>query len=92
MEPFASPQVTMHLRNRSATVDGSTAATAEARKSAQYARPRHCSFDECSLERTTVLVMEGFGCLGKSGEKLVDRITASLMRKQMEARLPARAS
>ena len=46
---YAEPQAAVHLRNGSATINGSAAATSEARKSAHYARPGHVSFDEHSF-------------------------------------------
>ena len=42
----ADPQTQVHLRNGSATNDGTAAQTSEARKRQHYARPGHVPFDE----------------------------------------------
>lgn len=47
------PQAQVHLRNGSASSDGSAAQTSEARKRQYYARPGHVSFDERSYKLWT---------------------------------------
>lgn len=42
---FAGPQAAVHVRNGSAIIDGSAAATSETCKGAHYARPERVSFD-----------------------------------------------
>ena len=52
----ADPQAQVHLRNGSATSDGTAAQTSEARKRQHYARPGHVSFYERSFKLTTLAV------------------------------------
>ena len=70
---FADPQAAVHLKQESATVDGSTAATSEARKNAHYARSGHVSFDERSYKLCTFAV-ECFGRLGGMACEFVDQL------------------
>ena len=70
----ADPQAQVHLRNGSATSDGTAAHTSEARKCQHYARPGHVSFDERSFKLTT-LAVESFGRLGEEGyEFIIDEL------------------
>jgi len=52
----------MHLQNGSTTVDGFAVATANARKSAHYARPEHMLFKERNFNLTS-LAVESVGYL-----------------------------
>ena len=65
----------MHLRNGSATSDGTAAQTSEAGKRQRYARPGHVSFDERSFKLTT-LAVESFGRLGEEGYEFIDELAA----------------
>lgn len=69
----ADPQAQVHLRNGSATSDGTAAQASEARKRQHYARPGHVSFDERSFKLTT-LAVESFGRLGEEGYKFIDEV------------------
>ena len=75
---FADPQAALHLRQGSATVDGSTAATSEARKNAHYARPGHVSFDQRSYKLCTFAV-ECFGRLGGMAYEFVDQLATHVV-------------
>ena len=69
----ADPQAQVHLRNGSATSDGTAAQASEARKRQHYARPGHVSFDERSFKLTT-LAVESFGRLGEEGCEFIDEL------------------
>ena len=69
----ADPQAQVHLRNGSATSDGTAAQTSEAQKRQHYARPGHVSFDERSFQLTT-LAVESFGRLGEEGYEFIDEL------------------
>ena len=69
----ADPQAPVHLRNGSATSDGTAAQTSEARKRQHYARPGHVPFDERSFKLTT-LAVESFGRLGEEGYEFIDKL------------------
>ena len=69
----ADPQAQVHLRNGSATSDGTAAQASEARKRQHYARPGQVSFDERSFKLTT-LAVESFGRLGEEGYEFVDEL------------------
>ena len=71
----ADPQAQVHLRNGSATGDGTATQTSEARKRQHYARPGHVSFDERSFKLTT-LAVESFGRLGEEGYEFIDELAA----------------
>ena len=75
---FADPQAAVHLRQGSATVDGSTAATSESRKDAHYARPEHVSFDQRSYKLCTFAV-ECFGCLGGMDCEFVNQLATHVV-------------
>ena len=67
----------MHLRQGSATVDGSTAAAAT-RKNAHYARPGHVSFDQRRYKICTFAV-ECFGRLGGMACEFVDQLVTHVV-------------
>ena len=69
------PQEKVHPRNEKADADGSAASSAEARKSAHYARPGQVPFDKRSCKVTTVAA-ESFERLGKGGTEFVDQLVA----------------
>ena len=69
----ADPQAQVHLRNGSATSDGTAAQASEARKRQHYARPGHVSFDERSFKLTTIAV-ESFGRLGEEGYDFINEL------------------
>ncbi|CAN0450115.1 unnamed protein product, partial [Ectocarpus sp. 12 AP-2014] len=69
----ADPQAQVHLRDGSATSDGTAAQASEARKRQHYARPGHVSFDERSFKLTT-LAVESFGRLGEEGYEFIDEL------------------
>ena len=60
----ADPEAQVHLRNGSATSDGTAA---------HYARPGHVFFDERSFKLTT-LAVESFGRLGEEGNEFIDKL------------------
>ena len=74
----AEPQAMVHLRSGSSEADGCAASSAEVCKSAHNADPGQCSFDERSYKLNTFTV-EGFKCLGRSGNKFVDQLASSLV-------------
>ena len=69
----ADPQARVHLRNGSATRDGTAAQASEARKRQHYARPGQVSFDERSFKLTTFAV-ESFGRLGEEGYEFINEL------------------
>ena len=69
----ADLQAQVHLRNGSATSDGTAAQASEARKRQHYARPGHVSFDERSFKHTT-LAVESFGRLGEEGYEFINEL------------------
>ena len=75
---YADPQATSHLLGGSATMNGSAAATSEARKNAHYATPGNISFDTRSFKLCTFAV-ECFGRLGKSAAELVDQLATHIV-------------
>ena len=75
---FTDPQAAVHLRRGNATVDGSTAATSEARKDAHYARPGHVSFDQRSYNLCTFAV-ECCGRLGGMACEFVDQLATHVV-------------
>ncbi|CAM9659389.1 unnamed protein product, partial [Scytosiphon promiscuus] len=69
----ADPQAQVHLRNGSATSDGTAAQASEARKLQHYARPGHVPFDERSFKLAT-LAAESFGRLGEEGYEFINEL------------------
>ena len=87
----ADPQAQVHLRNGSATSDGTAAQASEARKRQHYARPGHVSFDERSFKLTT-LAVEIFGRLEEEGYEFIDEQRRMLQGGEMEGRWPGKES
>lgn len=69
----ADRQAQVHLRDGSATSDGTAAQASEARSRQRYARPGHVSFHERSFKLTT-LAVENFGRLGEEGYEFIDEL------------------